>query len=495
MSLTRRHLMQSGGVSAALLAAAGACSRSDQAASNNLAELDAVETASRIKSGDLSAVEAVEGAIERATRINKKINAIATPTYDSARDAAVTAAGAMGGVPTFIKDLYDVTGVPTGFGSRGFPGYVGGEQLPFVTEFLGTGVVSLGKSTTPEFGLTATTESIATGKTRNPWNTDYSTGGSSGGAAALVASGVVPIAHATDGGGSIRIPASCCGTVGLKVSRGRTPRGEPREGMPLSLSTHGVESRTMRDTAAISAAMALPSSQSGLAPLGLVTAPLKERLRIAVVTQGAGESFSADPVVKQATDEVALLCADLGHHVEETVFPVDEGFATDFSLYWAAIAELVIDLWEGETGMPRNALAFEPFTLGLAEVFEQNSSDLDAALMRLMSVEQLMTDFHQNYDVILSPVLRTAPPKIGFFDGALDYETLYERLTDYVQYTPLYNVSGAPAISLPLSMSPEGLPIGAMFGAPMGREDLLIGLGFELEESRPWAGRKPALWG
>lgn len=486
--------MQSGGIGAMLLTAAGACSRSDQAETNDLAELDAVETAARIKTGEISAGEAVGAAIDRAERINKEINAIATQTFDTAREGAADVEGVMAGVPSFIKDLYDVTGVPSGFGSRAFPGYVGGEQLPFVTEFINLGVVSLGKSTSPEFGLTATTESIATGATRNPWNLDHSTGGSSGGAAALVASGVVPIAHATDGGGSIRIPASCCGTVGLKVSRGRTPRGEPSD-MPLSLSTHGVESRTMRDTAAVSAAMARPSAESGLPPLELVTAPLKERLRIAVVMDGPGGGYSADPAVKEATESVAALCADLGHHVEEAVFPVDEGFSADFSLYWAAIADQVMTSWEQATGMPRNGLAFEPFTLGLAEVFQANQAGFQDALARLFAIENVMAEFHQNYDVILSPVLRTPPPEIGYMDGALDYETLIGRLTDYVQYTPLYNVSGAPAISLPLSMSPEGLPIGAMFGAAMGREDLLIGLGFEMEEARPWAGRKPAVFG
>jgi amidase len=497
MSLTRRNLMQSGGFGAILLTAAGACSRPDQAASNDLAELDAVETAARIKSGELSAAEAVEAAIDRAERIDKKLNAIVTKTFKSAREsveAGVASGGVMGGVPTFIKDLYDVTGVPTGFGSRAFPGYKGEEQLPFVTGFLNLGVVSLGKSATPEFGLTATTESIATGKTRNPWNLDHSTGGSSGGAAALVASGVVPIAHATDGGGSIRIPASCCGTIGLKVSRGRTPRGEHAD-MPLSLSTHGVESRTMRDTAAVSAAMALPASVSGLPPLDLVTAPVKQRLRIAVVTQGADGGFTPDAAVTEATQSVAALCADLGHHVEEAVFPLGEGFSVDFSLYWAAFAQRVVKIWEERTHLPRNGLAFEPFTLGLVKIFEDNQAEYENAVSRLQSVQAIMEGFHQDYDVILSPVVRTPPPPIGYFDASLDYDTLIERLTDYVQYTPVYNVSGAPAISLPLSMSPDGLPIGAMFGAPLGREDWLLGLGYELEEARPWAGRKSAVFG
>ncbi len=342
MSLTRRNLMESGGFGALLLAAGSACSRSDQAGSNDLAELDGVETASRIKAGELSASEAVEAAIDRAERVEGRINAIVTKTYRRAREAAAqhnAGAGPFAGVPTFIKDLYDVTGVPTHFGSRAFPIYKGKEQTPVVDAFLGMGVISLGKSSTPEFGLSATTEPLNSGKTRNPWNTDHSAGGSSGGAAALVASGVVPIAHASDGGGSIRIPASCCGNVGLKVSRGRNPMGRNDEAVgPISLSVHGVQTRTVRDTAAVAAAIALPARESGLHPLPLVTAPGQERRRIAVMTRGLAGAEPA-PAVLQATREVAALCSDLGHYVEEAALPVDEGLSRDFTLYWAAFAQ------------------------------------------------------------------------------------------------------------------------------------------------------------
>ena len=257
--------MKSGGLGAALLAMAEGCSRPDQRASNDLAELDAVETATRIRNGELIAVEAVDAAIARARRINPKINAIATKTFKAAHKLAGTTTGPLAGVPTFIKDLDDVTGVASGFGSRAFPGYKGKTQTPLIDAILNTGVVSLGKSTTPEFGLTATTEPVSTGVTRNPWNTDYSTGGSSGGAAALVASGVVPIAHASDGGGSIRIPANCCGNVGLKVSRGRNPPARPE--LEISIAVHGVQSRTVRDTAAMIAAIEQPAEISGLPPV------------------------------------------------------------------------------------------------------------------------------------------------------------------------------------------------------------------------------------
>lgn len=495
MSMTRRDLIEKGAIGVSLIAMGAACSRPDQSASNDLAELDGVETAARIKSGALSASEAVDAAIARARRIDRKINAIVTKTFDQARKDASAAAGPWAGVPTFVKDLDDVTGVRTTFGSRAFPGYKGEEQTPLINAFFGLGVVSLGKSATPEFGLSATTEPVSSGKTRNPWNTDYSAGGSSGGAAALVASGVVPIAHASDGGGSIRIPASCCGNVGLKVSRGRNPIARPDTVVgPISLSVHGVQTRTVRDTAAVSAALALPASKSGLAPLGLVTAPGERRLRIGVTTKGLGGA-TPDKQVEDATMRIGELCATLGHHVEPVELPIDETLDQDFGLYWAAFAHSAVNIWEEATGLPRNGLAFEPFTLGLARRFEAEQEKFEDSIRRLQAVEGVMAGVHETYDVILSPVVTAPPPKLGVLDGSLDYDTLIERLFSYVQYTVLYNITGAPAISLPLSMSSEGLPMGAMFGAALGREDILLGLAYELEEAAPWAGRRPAVFG
>ncbi|WDI31514.1 amidase [Hyphococcus flavus] len=495
MSLTRRSLIERGAMGASLIAMGAACSRSDQKASNDLAELDGVETAARIKSGELSATEAVDAAIERAKRIDRQINAIVTKTFDKAREEAGNASGPWAGVPTFVKDLDDVTGVRTAFGSRAFPGYKGEEQNPLINAFLGLGVVSLGKSSTPEFGLSATTEPVSSGKTRNPWNTDYSTGGSSGGAAALVASGVVPIAHASDGGGSIRIPASCCGNVGLKVSRGRNPIARPHTVVgPISLSVHGAQTRTVRDTAAVAAALALPESENGLVPLGLVSAPATRRLRIGVTTKGLGGA-EPDKQVEDATMRVAELCASLGHQVEPVELPIDENLDQDFGLYWAAFAHSAVKVWEEATGLPRNGLAFEPFTLGLARRFEAEQDKFEDSIKRLQAVEGVMAGVHETYDLILSPVVTAPPPKIGYLGGSLDYDTLIVRLFDYVQYTVLCNITGAPAISLPLSMSQEGLPIGAMFGAALGQEEILLQLAYELEEAAPWAGRRPAVFG
>ncbi|WP_425409216.1 amidase [Hyphococcus sp.] len=495
MSVTRRVLIENSAIGVSLLAMGAACARSDQSGSSDLAELDGVETAARIKSGELTAQEAVDAAIDRAERIDRKLNAIVTKTYDSARDAAKAATGPWAGVPTFIKDLDDVTGVSTKFGSRAFPGYKGEALTPLIEKYLNLGVVSLGKSSTPEFGLSATTEPISSGATRNPWNTAHSTGGSSGGAAALVASGVTPIAHASDGGGSIRIPASCCGNVGLKVSRGRNPLSRPDTLVgPISLSVHGVQTRTVRDTAAISAALAFPEDKTGLAPLELIAAPDKKRLRIGVATEGLGGA-RPDSEVENATMNVANICETLGHIVTPVKLPIDASLEKDFSLYWAAFAHGAVKTWEDATGLPRNALAFEPFTLGLARRFEEQRDQFEESIKRLQAVAGVMAAFHQDYDVILSPVVTTPPPEIGYLDGALDYETLIERLFHYVQYTVLYNITGAPAISLPLSMSSGGLPIGAMFGAALGGEATLLGLAYELEEASPWAGRRPQIFG
>lgn len=492
--MSRRNFLESGSGAAALLTLATACAREDQKQATGLAELDAVETASRIRSGEISAAEAVEAAIERATRIDKKINAIAFKSYDTAREAAGKAEGPWAGVPTFIKDLDDVTGVPSAFGSRAFPGYKGSAQTPLIDSYFGIGVVSLGKSTTPEFGLTATTEPLNTGATRNPWNLDHSTGGSSGGAAALVASGVVPVAHASDGGGSIRIPASCCGNVGLKVTRGRTPEARPETAGPFSISVQGVQSRTVRDTAAVIAAFEQAAGDTGLPPVGLVTGPAERRLRIGLIAKGPYDR-PIDNEVVDAARNVAKICESLGHSVEEKSFAVAPGIEEAFMLYWAKMAWGAVTFWESKTHLKRNGLAFEPFTLGLVDFYEKGQSGFDAGVARLLALTPEFNAMFADVDVLLSPVVAAPPPEIGYLSPKLSYDEHLKRVLDYVQFTSLYNIVGAPAISLPLSMSTSGLPIGAMFGAKIGDEKTLLELSYELEAAAPWSGRKPPLFG
>ena len=240
MELSRRESFK-GGWALSVFAAMGACAKSGASGETDLGAMDAVETARNIANKNIKAVEAVEAAIARAEKVNPEINAIVTKTYDRAREAAAAGVeGALAGVPTFIKDLNDVVGVATGFGSNAFKAHVATSQFPFIDDLLETGVISIGKSSTPEFGLTATTEPASSGITRNPWNVNHSSGGSSGGAAALVAAGVVPIAHASDGGGSIRIPASCCGTVGLKPTNDRYRPARDESRIPVRISVQGM---------------------------------------------------------------------------------------------------------------------------------------------------------------------------------------------------------------------------------------------------------------
>lgn len=493
MRATRRKILQGGGA-AALAALSGSCARPDMKAADDLASLDAVETAARISAGEISAAEAVEAAIARAQALEPVINGIAFKRFDRAREAAATARGPWAGVPTFIKDLDDVAGEPSGFGSRAFPGYKGKKQTPLIDAYLGLGVVSLGKSTTPEFGLTATTEPLSTGATKNPWNTDYSTGGSSGGAAALVAAGVVPVAHASDGGGSIRIPAACCGNVGLKVSKRRYPDARDDPVGPIGLSVHGLQSRTVRDTAAVIAAMETPAGVSGLHPVGLVAGPSSRRLRIAMFAAG-GTGRPVDPEVVAATEAAARLCEDLGHSVSPVRLPFSQDVEDAFLLYWAATAHAIVATWESMTNLKRNGLAFEPLTLGLVRHFEARRDRLPEAIARLQAARPQFDAMFEAADVLLSPVLAAPPVKLGWLDVRLDFEDGLERLLNYAQFTGLYNMVGAPAISLPLAMSASGLPIGVMFGAKVGDEKTLLELSYELEQAAPWSARRPPRFG
>lgn len=494
MRVTRRKLLENSGAAAALAALASACARPDIKGASDLATLDAVETASGIRSGALSAEEAVEAAIVRAEALEPSINAIAFKSFERARERAGAATGPWAGVPTFVKDLDDVIGEPSGFGSRAFPGYKGKEQSPLVNAYLGLGVVSLGKSTTPEFGLTATTEPLSTGKTRNPWNTDYSTGGSSGGAAALVAAGVVPVAHASDGGGSIRIPAACCGNVGLKVSRTRFPVARPDPVGPINLSVHGVQSRTVRDTAAVLAAMEQAPEVSKLPVTGLVTSASSRRLRIAMFTTG-GASRSVDTEVVSAVRAAAKLCEDMGHDIAEVTVPFGRDVEEAFLIYWAAMAAAIVTTWESVTKLKRNGLAFEPFTLGLVDHFEARRDKLPAAIERLKAVSREYEAMFGSADVLLSPVLAAPPVKIGWLDSRVDFPEALERVSAYAQFTGLNNIAGAPAISLPLATAQNGLPIGVMFGAKAGDERTLLELSYEIEQAAPWSGRRPPKFG
>ena len=447
---------------------------------------DGVELAALIAAGEIQASDVVEAAIARARKVNPALNAIVTETFEQARrQHLIAATGLLAGVPSFLKDNEHFKGVPTLIGTRALPKKPADVSSRFVEQFLSVGLVSLGKTTLPEFGLTATTESLATGSTRNPWNLDYSTGGSSGGSAALVAAGVVPLAHGNDGGGSIRIPAACCGLVGLKPSRGRLPDVEGTEKMPIHIVCNGVISRSVRDTAAFYAAVEKKYRNPDMPEIGLVQHPGKDRLRIGLFTDTPYNTSSHADSAK-VTVHTGKLCEDLGHNVEKIACPFKAQIMEDFFIYWGMLAFFIHHFGKMilDTGFDKKKL--EIWTLGLSRFFRKNFLKTPFSIRRLKKFSKQYEDIFSNYDILLSPTLSHASPKIGYLSPQVSFETHFERLRQYAAFTPLQNTAGAPAISLPMGFSRNGLPIGVHFAAAYGQEKRLLELAFELEEARPW---------
>jgi amidase len=447
---------------------------------------DGVELAALIATGEIQASDVVEAAIARARKVNPALNAIVTETFEQARSQhKIPATGLLTGVPSFIKDNEHVKGVPTLIGTRALPKKPADVSSRFVEQFLSAGLVSLGKTTLPEFGLTATTESLATGSTRNPWNLDYSTGGSSGGSAALVAAGVVPLAHGNDGGGSIRIPAACCGLVGLKPSRGRLPDVAGTEKMPIHIVCNGVISRSVRDTAAFYATVEKKYRKPDLPEIGLVQHPGKDRLRIGLFTDTPHNTSSHTDSV-EVTVHTGKLCEDLGHNVETISCPFKAQIMEDFIIYWGMLAFFIQHFGKMILDTRFDKKELEIWTLGLSRFFRKSFFKAPFSIRRLKKFSKQYEDIFSDYDILLSPTLSHAPPKIGYMGPEVSFELHFERLRQYVAFTPLQNTAGAPAISLPMGFSRNGLPIGIHFAAAYGQEKRLLELAFELEEARPW---------
>lgn len=456
-----------------------------------LGDLDATGIAQRVAKKEITVQEALEAAIARAERVNGELNFMAAKAYDYGRDRAAAApSGPFAGVPTLIKDLLPVAGLPSKFGCRALAQMIAPEQSPYVDALIASGLVPFGKSTTPEFGLTATTEPLLGGPTKNPWDTSKSSGGSSGGAAVAVAARVVPIAHASDGGGSIRIPSSCNGLFGLKVSRDRTLATNGIE-VGISLSVNGAVSLSVRDSAAW---LDVTEKKSGgsLAPVGMVSGASQKRLRIGLcIPDARGRDPESD--VLEAIQDAATLCRDLGHSVRDVKLPVDGApFADAFTLAWAAIASTVVKQIRPLLGDTPLESVFEPLTLGLADSFDNAGPDaFEKALKLLADVEAHYAAMFNDIDVLLTPVLASTPPALGEIGPNAGMEG-FAKVERYVGYTPLQNVAGAPAISVPLAWSPKsGMPIGAHFSAAKGQERTLLELAYELELARPWISRKP----
>jgi amidase len=454
-----------------------------------LGDLDAVGLVDAIQSGRVGRAEVVESAIARTEAVNAAVNGLAYRAFDRARaEAAEPSAppdtGFLSGVPTFVKDNVDVAGLPTMLGTDAWTPRPADSDSDFARLYLATGMTPLGKTQMSEYGFSASAEHPRLGPVRNPWNTDHTAGASSSGSGAFVAAGAVPIAHANDGGGSIRIPASCNGLVGLKPSRGRLPLDKEVSRMPIRLVTNGVVTRSVRDTAAFYREAERIWRAPKLPPIGDVTRPGKQRLRIAVITRSLLRESS--PEVRELTLKTAGLLEELGHrvdHVEKP--PVPSSFAADFLLYWGLLALGQIQMSGRVAGFDRSRL--DNLTLGLDRLARRNLHRLPLALIRLRGAHRHTARFAQTYDAVLTPTVADETPPIGYLDPTADYQQIIDRLEDWVAFTPLHNVTGEPAISLPLAESANGLPVGMMLSAAVGEEVRLLELAYELEEARPWA--------
>jgi amidase len=493
-TMSRRVLLSriaAAGAAAGLAPLLGA-HRAFAAGADGLWRLDATAQADLVRRGEVSALELVDAAIARIEALDPLINAVVSADFERARERArgPLGEGPFAGVPYLVKDLSDLAGLPTSAGSRLLAGTVADTTTPYIDRALSSGVIALGKSNTPEFGLLGTTESLALGICRNPWSLDHTPGGSSGGAAAAVAAGLVPIAHATDGGGSIRIPAACCGLFGLKPSRGRlAPAQTPG---PVDISVHHCVSRSVRDSAAMFAAAEYHGRDAPLPPVGLVSGPGDRRLRIAFSSR-TYTGAAPDPDLEVAAQRAAKLCADLGHEVEEAAPVVDgERFIDAFMTVWSSGAAATVADVRQRGIDPAEVL--EPWTLGLAASFEARpASDMASAIAVFEEMARVYGAFFERYDVALTPVLSAPPVEVGVQAPTVPYETLYERVLDWVAYTPIHNAAGTTAMSVPLAWNPEGLPLGLQFATARGGERTLFELAYELEAAAPWADRWPAM--
>ncbi len=469
-----------------------------------LAFLDAMAEAELVRHREVSPAELVETAIERIDRVNPELNAVIRPLYDQARSTAKSDLpdGPFKGVPLLLKDLVATyAGVPMMGGSKFLENFVPDEDSELVKRYKRAGFVILGKTNTPEFGLAPTTEPEFTGVSCNPWNTGHITGGSSGGSAAAVASGMVSVAHGNDGGGSIRIPASCCGLFGLKPTRGRNTLGPAVGDIMGGLVCEHVLTRSVRDSAAILDATAGPMPGDPYYPPPPERPYLEEvgadpgRLRVAFTTSPMSASTVHSDCVDAVTDTAAL-CAELGHEVEEAGADLDgDTISQAFIALFAAGCTWSMDMAAELTGQTAKPELVEPATWALYQMGKAiSASDYLTSWAFLQQASRSVGRFFEDHDVWLTPTLGEPPLPLGTLAPAEGNPLAgFFRAAEFVPFTPLCNFTGQPAASMPLHWNGQGLPIGTHVIGRYGDEATLFRLAAQLEEARPWAHRRPSV--
>jgi amidase len=486
------------------------------------AQYDGLGLAELVRNRQVTADEVLEAALARAEAVNGRLNAIITPMHDIARArAAGPLDGPFAGVPFLTKDLFqEYAGVRAAYGCKALKaaGHTATEHAEITARWLKAGVVIFGRTNTPEFGAKGITEPEAWGPTRNPWNLDHTPGGSSGGSAAAVAAGIVPMAGGNDGGGSIRLPAGHCGLFGLKPGRGRTPWGPAYGELMHGAAMNHVLTRSVRDSAAMLDATHGPEIGS-LYRIEPPERPYLEevtrepgRLKIAFTRRSPiGTEVHAEAV--KAVEDAARLLESLGHHVEEAEPAIDGlQLARDFVVMWFANCAATVDLVRAQTGCGNDG--FELDTLAMAAFGRASrASDYVAGYLRWNEYTRRLGEFHQKYDLFMTPTMALPPARIGqiatppwqqvalkvllalrlsrlILVGGVIEQMVRDNLK-WVPFTQLGNLTGVPGMSVPLHWTADGLPVGTHFLAPHGGEGLLFRLAGQLERARPWKDRRP----
>ena len=476
---------------------------------DDVAKLDATAQAELVRRRAVTPRELVDAAIDRLERLDPQLNAVILPACEAARERAAASDlpdGPFRGVPFLMKDLGGVeAGRPycSGMGLLKRAAWIERQNSYITDKFLAAGLIVLGRTNTPELGLTPTTEPSAFGPTRNPWRLSHSAGGSSGGSAAAVAAGIVPAAHASDGGGSIRIPASMCGLVGLKPTRGRNSFGPALGERWNGFSVEFALTRSVRDAAALLDVTegAMPGDPYAAAPPALPFADAlavpSPHLRVGVMRRGPRD-VELHPECRTAVDSAARHLADLGHRLDESHPDAldDPGGVMHFVTIIAANTARALEVCGERLGRPVTAADVEPLTWAVAERGRGiSAADLLASLDAVHAYSRRLAGWwHNGFDLLLTPTCAAPPPPIGFVTStAAEPFRGFFRAAPYGAYTSPFNLSGQPAISLPLHWTADGLPVGVQLVAAYGREDLLLQIAAQLEQAAPWKDRRPTV--